>query len=494
MAGTDAMTGCAETDRRPSLTRSGVLGKWGPGTGGPVRWFFSAIWLVYLIQPVANLFSRGHSALWITGGVVLTMVFSAVYVAVVGVWDWHPRRARAGFGVIIALAVLACLIYGADWTPLWIYVSVATGFIIPGRRAAMLAVAGVGACYAVFSSIAHVSASNLLVILLPVMLTGWAMIGFRMQMLLMHELRQARETVAKLAANEERLRLARDMHDLTGQSLSLITLKSELAVKMLGRLAPSRERDAVLSEVADIGRVSRQTLHDIREAVSGYRRPTLAVEIITARTSLEAAGIGLDDDPALTLRSGTFDPEAEAALAWCLREAVTNVIRHSGARTCRVRLTERAGEFSLEISDDGRGLNGAGRTARDAGPVPAGSLGSPDRGNAGGADRPDGGASSGSGLHGMSERLSAVGGRFWVGPAGRDGGFRVIATVPGSLAMPASREAESTPAAPAAPAAAASQAGLAPSASTASPAARADAGNGRPATAMPGARDANVPS
>ena len=194
--------------------------------------------------------------------------------------------------------------------------------------------------------------------LLPVLLIGLAMIGFRMQITLMRELAQARETVAKLAANEERLRLARDMHDLTGQSLSMITLKSELAAKRLARLPSSAERDAVLTELGDIGRVSRQTLHDIREAVSGYRRPTLAIEVITARNALEAAGIALDDDAGLTLRSGTFDPDAEAVLAWCLREAVTNVIRHSRARHCRIRLTERTGELSLEVTDDGRGFAG----------------------------------------------------------------------------------------------------------------------------------------
>ena len=192
--------------------------------------------------------------------------------------------------------------------------------------------------------------------LLPVLLIGLAMMGFRMQMTLMHELAQARGTVAKLAANEERLRLARDMHDLTGQSLSMITLKSELAAKRLARLPSSAERDAVLTELGDIGRVSRQTLHDIREAVSGYRRPTLAIEVITARNALEAAGIALDDDAELTLRSGTFDPDAEAVLAWCLREAVTNVIRHSRARHCRIRLADRMGELSLEVTDDGHGL------------------------------------------------------------------------------------------------------------------------------------------
>jgi two-component system, NarL family, sensor histidine kinase DesK len=222
------------------------------------------------------------------------------------------------------------------------------------------------------------------------------MAGLRMQIELMRQLRQARETVAKLAASEERLRLARDMHDLTGQSLSTITLKSELAAKRLNRLPESPEREAIAGEMADIAGVSRQTLHDIREAVSGYRRPTLAIETITARTTLEAAGITLDDDPGLIMRSGTFDPDAEAALAWCLREAVTNVVRHSGARTCELRLTEGRGEMSLRIADDGKGFSG----------VPG----------------------TGNGLHNMSERLSAAGGALTVEP-GRPG-FRLSATVP----------------------------------------------------------------
>jgi two-component system sensor histidine kinase DesK len=206
--------------------------------------------------------------------------------------------------------------------------------------------------------------------------------------------------VAKLAANEERLRLARDMHDLTGQSLSVITLKAELAAKRLTRLPASAERDAILTEMNDVSRVSRQTLHDIREAVSGYRRPTLAIEAITARSALEAAGIGLDDDSGLTMRSGMFDPEAEAVLAWCLREAVTNVIRHSRARTCRIRLTERPGEVSLEVTDDGRGFSG-----------------------------PAGDSASGSGLRGMSERLSAVDGHLSLGRPDTGRGFRLTATV-----------------------------------------------------------------
>jgi two-component system sensor histidine kinase DesK len=344
------------------------------------------------------------------------VLFCSIYVTIICNTHRWPGLARPGLAAIVVLAALGCLVYGKNWTPLWIYVSAATGMVLSAtrssRRQAALGVLGIGACYVFFSWISHDSASDFLIILLPVLFVGWAMIGFRMQVELMGELSQARETVAKMAANEERLRLARDMHDLTGQSLSMITLKSELAAKRLTRLVPSAERDAVLRELDDIGRVSRQTLHDIREAVSGYRRPTLAIEVITARNALDAAGIRLDDDPALTLRSGTFDAEAEAALAWCLREAVTNVVRHSGATSCRVRLAGQDGELALEVTDDGHGFPGQDQQSP-----------------------------KGSGLHGMSERLSAVGGHLSLGPAPRGAGtdpglgFRLRASVPLAPAM-----------------------------------------------------------
>jgi len=387
-----------------------------PGTGSSTRWFFAGIWLVYLINPVSGLFGHHHGVLWIAGGLAITIAFCAIYVVVVcnsGSW---PRQAGWGLIAIAVLAALACVVYGKGWTPLWIYVSAATGMVLAApsyrRGTALRGVLAVGACYVLFSWLSHDDPADFLIVLLPVLLVGAAMIGFRSQIQLTNELAQARDTVAKLAANEERLRLARDMHDLTGQSLSTITLKSELAAKRLARLPDSAERDAALGDLGDIGRVSRQTLHDIREAVSGYRRPTLAIEVITARNALEAAGIRFDDDPGLTLRSGTFDADAEAVLAWCLREAVTNVIRHSGARTCRIRLIEHAGELSVEVTDDGRGLPGpaAAETsepsdAEDAQEAPAGA-----------------------GLRGMSERLSAVGGRLSLGSAGH--GFRLTATVP----------------------------------------------------------------
>jgi two-component system sensor histidine kinase DesK len=398
----------------PVTNARGLLRTPGSGqTGHAQRWFFSGIWLIYLVQPVAGLFSGHHGPLWIAGGLVITIAFCALYLPVLLYSERQPRLARVGLLALAALAAVACVVYGQQWPPLWIYVSAATGMVLTaapnGQRDALRGIVGVTACYVLFSWLAHVGISEFLAILLPVVLVGVVMIGFRMQIQLVHELAEARGTVAKLAANEERLRLARDMHDLTGQSLSMITLKSELAAKRLSKLPASPELDTVLGDLGDIGRVSRQTLHDIREAVSGYRRPTLAIEAITARNALEAAGIRLDDDPGLTLRSGTFDADAEAVLAWCLREAVTNVIRHSGAKTCRIRLTQHPGELSLEVSDDGHGPGGQ------------------DAAVSGG---------KGAGLRGMSERLSTAGGRLSLGaadpsPGNRQSqGFKLTATVP----------------------------------------------------------------
>jgi two-component system sensor histidine kinase DesK len=411
---------------RPALITRGLSDRHVPGTGGPLRWLFSSIWLVYLVQPVSELFRLDHGhhrgVLWIAGGLAITVTFCVIYAPVIIDVDKRPRLSRAGLAALVLLASVASVVYGQDWTPLWIYVSAAAGMILAAtapRRLALLGVLFVGACYAFFGWLSHLSAGDFLAVLLPVVLVGLAMIGFRMQIVLMNELARARGTVAKLAANEERLRLARDMHDLTGQSLSMITLKSDLAAKRLTRLPESAERDAVLTELGDIARVSRQTLHDIREAVSGYRRPTLAIEVITARNALEAAGVALDDDPELTLRSGTFDPDAEAVLAWCLREAVTNVIRHAGAASCRIRLIETGQELSLEVTDDGRGF------VDDDTQNPQGRGDQKD---------PDGPTTRGSGLRGMSERLSAVGGRLSLGPAhtdhsGGSGGFRLTATL-----------------------------------------------------------------
>src|SRR5690606_20276466 len=147
--------------------------------------------------------------------------------------------------------------------------------------------------------------------LVPALLGGFAMTGVRELVRTTIALREARATVAQLAANEERLRLARDLHDLLGHSLSLITLKSELA----GRMLPAHP-DLAARQIADIEQVSRQAMTDVREAVTGYRRPRLGSELAGARVALTAADVRADlpADPGL----GDVPEHRQAALASAL--------------------------------------------------------------------------------------------------------------------------------------------------------------------------------
>src|SRR5262249_14721323 len=165
------------------------------------------------------------------------------------------------------------------------------------------------------------------------------------------QLRRAREELARAAVNEERLRFARDLHDLLGHSLSTIVLKSELA----GRLAP-RAPDRAGAEIADVERTARDALQQVRAAVAGYRRPSLVSELAAARELLAAADI----DARIDLSPLALPPAADGLLGWAIREGVTNVVRHSRARSCTIRLTRHADRAMVEIVNDGSGSDTAG--------------------------------------------------------------------------------------------------------------------------------------
>lgn len=370
----------AEAGRAPSSRRELL-----------VKLLWIGMWLVFLGDPVGDLVAGHHGTVGTVFGWLGLGAFTLTYLVLVFRHTSRPL-ARAVvlsvLGVLPVIAVVLCLTLGEPWLVLFVYVAVGCGAVLPMRQAQIMILVMTGVMVALAL---HLGAGPDIGLIVPALLGGFSMMGVRRLVRTTVELRQARAQVARLAANEERLRLARDLHDLLGHSLSLITLKSELA----GRMLPDHP-DKAADQVADIEKVSRQALVDVREAVSGYRRARLTTELAGAQAALTAAGVAADvpsEAPDL--------PEAqESALAWTLREAVTNVVRHSGAQRCVVDVTRRetleGPRVELTVEDDGSGPSGA---------------------------------PPGNGLTGLGERLTAVGGTLETGTA-RGGGFRLVARVP----------------------------------------------------------------
>jgi two-component system sensor histidine kinase DesK len=192
----------------------------------------------------------------------------------------------------------------------------------------------------------------------PFAIVGFSMIIVSRLVLTVRELRSAREQLARLAVAEERLRFARDLHDLLGHSLSSITLKSELARRLLPT-AP----DKAAAEVRDIEGVARRALGEVREAVAAYRQPTLDEALASAREILQAADVAC----AIDRNVGALPSDVDAVLAWAIREGTTNVIRHSHATHCEIRVAQVGEEVSAEISDDGLGSTLEGEEAHGSG-------------------------------------------------------------------------------------------------------------------------------
>ena len=209
------------------------------------------------------------------------------------------------------------------------------------------------------------------------------------------QLRQARRDVERVAQLAERERISRDLHDLLGHTLSLIVLKSELARK-LTPVNPGR----AATEIAELETIARQALAQVRQAVRGYRGDGLMAELGQVRANLASAGIATEVDTKLP----ALPPVVDGALVLVLREGVTNVLRHSGARVCRIAVAGDERTVCLQVSDDGQGL---------------------------------GDAAEGAGLRGMRERLGVLGGGLQLqsnnDPAAGETGTTVTAHLPLAL-------------------------------------------------------------
>jgi two-component system sensor histidine kinase DesK len=392
--------GGVAADPAPTAAEAWRAGEWRPERlrRHPLlaRLLFSSVWLAYLAAPVSALVRDHSSGAQLALGLVVTAVFVAAYELALASDAWSMRQLQVAVPALLTMAVLlvaTSLAFGESWVLLAVYLSVAAVASLPDRLATLSAATtcllalGLGVAL-------RLEAGDVAGLVLPPLAAGIAMVSFKGVLRANAELRAARQEIARLAVGEERLRFARDLHDLLGHSLSLITLKSELA----NRLLPEHPVQAA-TEVADVERVARQALAEVREAVGGYRRTTLENELAGARVALEAAGIGWRAE----VDAGALPPEVEDALGWTVREGTTNVLRHSRARHCEVRVERDSGTVSVEVLDDGRGAG-------------------PGRG-------PDAGPAGGSGLAGLAERVAARGGRLAAG-ARPEGGFRLRVELP----------------------------------------------------------------
>jgi two-component system sensor histidine kinase DesK len=344
-------------------------------------------WLIIMGGAVFDIArGRAHPG-WLAALALVSFV--ALYVATALSTRRPGLSPYVRYGLLAALAAVSIayvLRFGHNATESLTLLAMAAGAVLP---LVVPAVAGVALCSAMALLIGLSGDSGSVSGLVSGTATaGTVIVVLRRLFTTINELRATREELAHAAVSRERLRFARDLHDLLGHTLSLIVVKGEI----VQRLAV-RDPEAAAAQAGDIIGIGRAALGEVREAVSGYRTRGVSAELDDARIALDDAGV-----EAVITRSGP-PPSADADLlfGWVVREAVTNVIRHAAARRCRIDVTGDAAGVRLTVTDDGRGAPG--------------------------------GVTSGNGLTGLAERMTAAGGALRAEP-GRRGGFTVTATLP----------------------------------------------------------------
>ena len=350
------------------------------GTGWR-RWVFPSIWLVYLGQTVGGVHDNSSGVAAVVGYAIVGAFAVCYMFAIPTAWTNNKRRYWALYLTCAALTVAEAFFAGNSAFTFNIYLAVLT-VVALGRYG--VPVIGVLSVVALFGSkitgsgSGGMDGSNAL----AVILVALAMYGFFGIIRSNLALAAARAEVARLAAENERSRIARDLHDLLGHSLTTITVKAGLARRLTEKGDAVRAAD----EIAAVEELGRRTLGQVRAAVSGYRDVTLAGELASAREVLRSAGIEAELPGAIDV----VDADAAEVFGWVVREGITNVVRHSRASRCTVTVGPRW----IEITDDGRG----------------------------------GIAGSGNGLTGLRERLDAAGGSIVASASLR--GFRLRAELP----------------------------------------------------------------
>ena len=295
---------------------------------------FAAIWLFFLIDPLLEGWAHRDEVSGIVG-ILATIAFAAVYMSL-----WIRTRAERAalvenppvafavtfIGALVGLGVVMVVTLGESGLASTVYLAVSIVMVTPFRVAAP---AVVSLAIAVLALSAVEDWGSQAGLAFAILAASVAIFGMRTVMNRNIALLRAEQENANLAVENERTRFARDLHDILGHSLTVITVKAELAQRMLD-VDPERTR----AELADLERLSRDALSDVRRAVEGYRELTLPGELARARNALAAAEI----DAHLPNSADEVPTELRELFAWTVREGVTNVIRHSGAHRCARRL------------------------------------------------------------------------------------------------------------------------------------------------------------
>jgi len=313
---------------------------------------FAYIWLAYtgflFIEPIMV----PSPNMWL-GTLAVLGVFLGIFTAYVRTTDAGQQRPTWAIVATFMLGLIA-FPWNQGASTFFVYTAAFIPFSVRSTKRVLLLFFGECLCiigeHFIFPRQGpfHVDWFNVLFAIFLLLVIGGGNIFFAQQKRADSKLRMAHEEIEAIAAVAERERIARDLHDVLGHTLSVITLKAELA----GRLIEVDPARAAL-EIAEVERTARTALAEVREAIGGYRARGLAAEIESARRALDAAGVTLlAEFPA---ESGSaLSAAEETVLALALREAVTNIVRHARAKTCRLHFVIQDGHRRLMVEDDGR--------------------------------------------------------------------------------------------------------------------------------------------
>ncbi len=365
--------------------------------------FGDYIWLAYSVFFFIEPILRNNQRYWFKNA-ILYLVFLAVYVAYT-----RARQRQTQLTLLASMASLGLLgfSFNAGASCFLTFAAAFLPFVLEDIATIIVCLISGAVLVTAEGLLLHVDWISLAIAPSMIAIVGSSNIFIGQKKRANRRLSMAHEEIERLAALAERERIARDMHDVLGHTLSVIVLKSELARRLLEQQPQTSCLQTVTAEIADVEDTARKALAEVRNAIVGYRSQGLAAELDLARRTLRSAGVTLDLDTSLEPSSLHLAATEETVLSLAVREAVINIVRHARATTCLMRLSlTRDGFHALLVEDDGHS-----EISRE-----------------------------GNGLRGMRERVQGLGGRFHVGSGGASlPGTALLIELPATATLERSR-------------------------------------------------------